>query len=109
MLHIEPDFDKHIYEGTVSIQIEVEKETNLIVLHSKDLEIEGISILNMMARMRIAVKNSYLSEDREMLFIELYEIIYTATAYVVSISFVGKMNGLSGIYSSSYLNEDGTR
>ncbi|KAI8123108.1 hypothetical protein CVS40_6217 [Lucilia cuprina] len=96
----------HQPEGTVSIQIEIDKETNLIVLHAKDLEINSVSILNMMARMRIRVKKFYLDVEREMLFIELEEILYTSTPYTVSISYSCQLDGLVGFYASSYLSAD---
>lgn len=93
--------------GTVSIQIEIDVVTNLIVLHARALKIEGISILNMMARMRIRIKKFYLSEEREMLFIELEELLYTGMPYVVSITYECDLGGLTGIYHSSYLDSTG--
>lgn len=79
----------------------------MIVLHAKDLEIDGISILQMMARMRIRLKDYYLAPERELLIIELAEVLRLDTAYVVSMDFRGKLDGLSGLYASSYINEDG--
>lgn len=76
-------------------------------MHARDLEIDGISILNMMGRMRIRVKQFYLAPEREMLFIELDELLFTATPYVVSISYRCELSGLSGAYDSSYLDKDG--
>ncbi|XP_065354225.1 glutamyl aminopeptidase-like isoform X3 [Calliphora vicina] len=105
-LYIHPELNAKTCEGTVSIQIEIEKETNLIVLHAKNLEINSVSILNMMARMRIRVKKFYLDVEREMLFIELEEILYTSTPYTVSISYHCQLDGLVGLYASSYLSAD---
>lgn len=76
-------------------------------MHAKDLDIDSISILNMMARIRIRVKTFYLSAEREMLFIELEEILYKATPYVVSISYRCRLDGLTGMYASSYTGENG--
>lgn len=59
-----------------------------------------------MARMRIRVKKYDLNEEREMLFIELEEILYTSTPYVVSISYHCELDGLVGMYASSYLGAD---
>ncbi|XP_037807914.1 glutamyl aminopeptidase-like isoform X3 [Lucilia sericata] len=105
-LYIHPELNAKTCEGTVSIQIEIDKETNLIVLHAKDLEINSVSILNMMARLRIRVKKFYLDVEREMLFIELEEILYTSTPYTVSISYSCQLDGLVGFYSSSYVSAD---
>ena len=102
-LYIHPDLKRKTCEGTVSIQIEIDKETNLIVMHAKNLDINSISILNMMARMRIRVRRSYLDSEREMFFIELDEILYTATPYTVSISYSCQLDGLVGLYASTYL------
>uniref|UniRef100_A0A1I8PGY6 glutamyl aminopeptidase n=1 Tax=Stomoxys calcitrans TaxID=35570 RepID=A0A1I8PGY6_STOCA len=106
-LYIHPDLKKNTCEGTVSVQIEVDVPTNLIVMHAKHLKIDSISIHNMMGRMRIRIKNFYLAPEREMLFIELDELLYTATPYVVSISYECQLDGLVGIYSSSYLGANG--
>ncbi|XP_011291903.2 glutamyl aminopeptidase isoform X2 [Musca domestica] len=106
-LYIHPDLVAKTCTGTVSIQIEIDVVTNLIVLHARALKIEGISILNMMARMRIRIKKFYLSEEREMLFIELEELLYTGMPYVVSISYECDLGGLTGIYHSSYLDPTG--
>ena len=102
-LYIHPDLKRKTCEGTVSIQIEIDKETNLIVMHAKNLEIGSVSILNMMARMRIRVRRSYLDNEREMFFIELDELLYTATPYTVSISYNCQLDGLVGLYASTYL------
>lgn len=102
-LYIHPDLKGKTCEGTVSIQIEIDKETNLIVMHAKNLEIESISILNMMARMRIRVRSFYVDNEREMLFIELDELLYTSTPYTVSISYSCQLGGLVGLYASTYL------
>lgn len=106
-IYIHPDLKEKTCEGTVSIQIEIDVQTNLIVMHARDLKIEAISILNMMGRMRIRVKQFYLAPEREMLFIELEELLFTGTPYVVSISYECELDGLVGIYSSTYLDESG--
>ncbi|XP_073818639.1 glutamyl aminopeptidase-like isoform X2 [Musca autumnalis] len=106
-LYIHPDLVAKTCTGTASIQIEIDVPTNLIVMHARDLKIEGVSILNMMARMRIRIKEFYLSEEREMFFIELEELLYPGMPYVVSISYECELDGLVGIYSSTYLDANG--
>lgn len=92
----------------MTIQIEVYVPTNLIVLHAKDLEIGGITILNVMAYMRIRVKSFDLSPERELLIIQLEELLRMRTPYVVNIDFTCQLSGLNGMYSSVYKNENNT-
>ncbi|XP_053945390.1 glutamyl aminopeptidase-like isoform X2 [Anastrepha ludens] len=101
-----PNFETNTCEGYVTVQIEVDVQTNLIVMHAKDLEIGSISILNVMAYLRIRVKSKYLSPDRELLIIELEELLSTATPYVVSMDFTCQLDGLNGMYSSVYNDEE---
>lgn len=66
------------------------------------MEIGGISILNVMAYMRIRVKSYNLSAERELLIIELQEMLRMSTPYVVNIDFTCQLSGLNGMYSSTY-------
>uniref|UniRef100_A0A034VK36 glutamyl aminopeptidase n=1 Tax=Bactrocera dorsalis TaxID=27457 RepID=A0A034VK36_BACDO len=100
-----PNYETNTCEGSVTVQIEIDVPTNLVVLHAKDLEIGGITILNVMAYMRIRVKAFTLSEERELLIIELEELLRTGTPYVVNIDFTCQLSGLSGMYSSTYKDE----
>uniref|UniRef100_A0A1A9VKP3 Aminopeptidase N-like N-terminal domain-containing protein n=1 Tax=Glossina austeni TaxID=7395 RepID=A0A1A9VKP3_GLOAU len=102
-----PDLEYKTCEATASIQIEIDNETNLIVMHSLNLEIHSITVLNMMARIRIRVRQWYLDHEREMLFIELDELLYRATPYTITISYSFVLNGLNGVYTSSYRDENG--
>uniref|UniRef100_A0A1B0AGR0 Aminopeptidase N-like N-terminal domain-containing protein n=1 Tax=Glossina pallidipes TaxID=7398 RepID=A0A1B0AGR0_GLOPL len=105
-LQLHPDLENKTCEATASIQIEVDNETNLIVMHSLNLEIHSITILNMMARIRIRVRQWYLDHEREMLFIELDELLYRATPYTITISYSFVLDGLNGVYTSSYRDEN---
>ncbi|XP_028894176.1 glutamyl aminopeptidase isoform X3 [Zeugodacus cucurbitae] len=104
-LYWHPKYETNFCEGTVTIQIEVYVPTNLIVLHAKDLEIGSITILNVMAYMRIRVKSFTLRPERELLIIELEELLRMSTPYVVNIDFTCKLTGLNGMYSSVYKDE----
>ncbi|XP_055901791.1 uncharacterized protein LOC129938333 [Eupeodes corollae] len=106
-LYLNPDLQKKTFEGTVSIGLSIDNATNLIALHSKDLQILGISILEVMGRMRIRVKDYYTDPVRELLLIEFYEVLQLFVPYTLSISFRGSLEGLSGFYSSSYTDPNG--
>lgn len=95
-------------EGTVSIQFQLNNVTNLIVLHAKDLNVHSISILNMMARMRIAIEEYYLDETRELLMIKLREVLSLNKAYTLSASFDCDLSSLTGSYISNYTSTDGS-
>ncbi|XP_067616964.1 uncharacterized protein [Eurosta solidaginis] len=105
-LYWHPDFETKTCEGYVTIQIEVNAPTNLVVLHAKDLHIDSVSILNVMAfYIRIRVKKFYLSPERELLIIELEELLRMSTPYVVNIQFTCQLSGLTGMYMSVYNDE----
>lgn len=106
-VYINPDLKTGACDGTVSIQFQLDAVTNLIVLHAKDLNVHGISILNMMARMRIAIKTYYVDDTRELLIIELKEVLSVNKAYTLSASFDCKLDNLIGSYRSSYVDEEG--
>ncbi|XP_055851692.1 glutamyl aminopeptidase-like isoform X2 [Episyrphus balteatus] len=106
-LYLHPDLQTHTFEGTVSIGLSIDKPTDVIALHSKDLNIFGISILEVMGKMRIRVKAYYTDPARQLLLIEFYEVLRVYVPYTLSISFRGSLSGLSGFYSSSYTNQNG--
>ncbi|XP_068153828.1 glutamyl aminopeptidase isoform X2 [Drosophila tropicalis] len=108
-LYFEPNLDTGACEGTVSIQFQAMNATNLIVLHAKDLEVHSISILNMMARMRIAIDEWYLDETRELLMIKLREVLSLNKAYTLSASFDCKLESLTGAYLTEYTTADGEK
>ncbi|XP_017104426.2 glutamyl aminopeptidase isoform X2 [Drosophila bipectinata] len=107
-LYYQPDLQTGACEGTVSIQFQLNNVTNLIVLHAKDLNVHSISILNMMARMRIAIEEWYLDETRELLMIKLREVLSLNKAYTLSASFDCDLSSLTGSYLSSYTGSEGT-
>ncbi|KAM8706834.1 hypothetical protein ACLKA7_011003 [Drosophila subpalustris] len=106
-LYLHPDLETGACNGTVSIQFQLNAATNLIVLHAKELNVYGISILNMMARMRIPIDKYYLDETRELFMIELKQVLSTNKAYTLSASFDCNLNSLHGAYRSSYTDETG--
>ncbi|SPP87880.1 glutamyl aminopeptidase isoform X2 [Drosophila guanche] len=108
-IYIHPDLQTGGCEGTVSIQFQLNAVTNLIVLHAKDLNVHSISILNMMARMRIAIEEYYLDDTRELLMIKLKEVLSMNKAYTLSASFDCNLESLTGSYRSSYTDAAGNQ
>ncbi|XP_030370505.1 glutamyl aminopeptidase isoform X1 [Scaptodrosophila lebanonensis] len=108
-LFIHPNLETGECEGTVSIQFQLEENvsSNLIVVNTKGLTINSLSILNMMARMRIAIDKYYVDETRELLIIELRELLHSMKAYTLSISYDCNLDGLTGLYRSSYKDANG--
>jgi len=106
-LFLHPDLETGTCNGTVSIQFELIAATNLIVLHAHELNVYGISILNMMARMRIPIDKYYMDEKRQLLIIELKQLLSTSKAYTLSVSFDCNLNSLHGSYRSSYTDATG--
>ncbi|EDX13089.1 GD18897 [Drosophila simulans] len=106
-VYYHPDLKTGACEGTVSIQFQLNAVTNLIVLHAKELNVHSISILNMMARMRVAIDSINLDESRELLLITLREVLSMNKAYTLSASFDCNLSSLVGSYISNYTNADG--
>ncbi|XP_044317726.1 glutamyl aminopeptidase isoform X2 [Drosophila rhopaloa] len=106
-LFIQPDLKTGACEGTVSIQFQLEAVTNLIVLHAKDINVHSISILNMMARMRIAIDEITLDVSRELILIKMREVLSMSKAYTLSASFDYSLTSLTGAYISNYTNAEG--
>lgn len=106
-LYINPNLTSGACDGTISIQFQLNAPTNLIVLHTKNNTVDNLSVHNMMARMRIAIKTYYVDETRELLIIELREMLQENKAYTVSISFTCNLDGLVGAYRSSYTDASG--
>jgi len=108
-LYLHPDLKTGACNGTVSIQFQLNSVTNLIALHAKDLNVYGISILNMMARMRIPIETYYRDETRQLVIIVLKEVLSLSKAYTLSMSFDCNLDSLQGAYRSSYTDAKGNK
>lgn len=122
-LHYSLDITSRIHEdefdfnGTVHIEVLVVNATNKIVLHSKDLVILGLSLVDIESKVRLdnivyklldhysmlvvySASNDVLDDDDELLLQE-------GRAYLLSIQYTGQMNNVNnnrtfGIYAASY-------
>lgn len=108
-MYINPNLTSGACEGTVSIQFQLNAPTNIIVVHTKNQTVNNLSVLQMMARMRIAIDKYYIDETRELLIIELREVLQMSRAYTLSISFDCNLDGLVGAYRSSYTDATGNK
>ncbi|XP_037715245.1 glutamyl aminopeptidase isoform X2 [Drosophila subpulchrella] len=104
---IQPNLKTGECKGDVSIQFQLNAVTNLIVLHAKDLNVHSISILNMMARIRVAIDSVVLDAVREIILINLREVLSLNKAFTLSASFDCNLNNLVGSYISNYTNAEG--
>lgn len=107
-LYLHPEIATGNFTGQIIITINLLKATDTIILHSLYLEIGSTWLLSP-GSSTIAVKSKSLDSKREFLIIELNEVMQPRT-FRLGILFSGNMDGkIVGLYSSSYLKDDGTR
>lgn len=112
----EGEFD---FYGNVAIHIEAIHQTNIIVLHHRNLTIDEIHVFDKDHRVEYKVLESSLDdydEHLEFLKITLEDfILVPGDHYVIDIAYngvlrgvrIGKSNDEAGFYRGSYTNADG--
>ena len=106
-IHIHPNLTTLGVKGQVTIEFNCKKETNFIVLHSKNLTIVEKVVLNN--------KGEELEIDRfleytyaQQIYIETKEYFTVGMNYSLNIRYQSKLGReLEGFYLSSYVNKDG--
>lgn len=104
-LNVNPNIQAGTFKGKNLITIDVLEPTEIITMHSVDLDIKDISIINSTT---FVLKHKF-DLGQEFLKIELNEKIQIGE-FKLQITFEGKMRGkMVGLYSSSYIKEDGSK
>lgn len=95
--------------GQVSIEFHVEKDTNFIVLHSKNLTITDRMIQDKKGHnLRINRLLEYTGAHQ--LYIEIKDRFRKRNNYTLNLRYTSKLNqDFEGFYISSYTNTDGER
>ena len=100
-LTIHPDLESFTFSGNEIIKINVKKEINKIILHSKDIEIKTAKISNNKKIEQFAQKISYNIENET---VTLFFKNKINGNFDLHLSFVGIINeNLRGLYRSKYI------
>ncbi|XP_017874509.1 PREDICTED: glutamyl aminopeptidase [Drosophila arizonae] len=103
-LYLHPNLEADTFMGQEKIRINVLETTNQIVLHSQDLVLTSVYVVNH------EVENYELDELRQLLIVNMKEPLAANVVVTLGIVFEGKSLGkLEGLYSSSYLTPAGQR
>lgn len=104
-LFLKPDLESFIFDGKVSIQLQVNEPTDRIVLNSVELEIQRVS-LQLESGKELTPKFE-LSVESETLTLHLEEALPLGKA-LISIQFKGELNDkMKGFYRSNHSNMKG--
>ncbi|XP_016947727.2 glutamyl aminopeptidase [Drosophila biarmipes] len=108
-LYLFPNIETGEFSGQETITITVVEATDKIVLHSLNLNISSVSIMNTGSE-TLEILGTTVDSVREFLIIHLSEQLPQGREVRLHIGFEGSMaNKIVGLYSSSYLKEDETR
>lgn len=90
----------------MKITVDVSESTDQIILHSNQLTINQLSLIEP----NITLNKFYQDSVREFLIIDLKEELSPGNSYKLNINFEGSMEGkIVGLYSSSYKKADGSK
>lgn len=96
------------FEGTVKILLEISAETDTITLHSQQLTIVSISLVDS-ASVTIPINEHTFETDKS--FVHITRTTGTFTVgqqYTIEIVYTGRLQtGMSGFYMSSYTEVEG--
>jgi len=108
-LYLFPNIETGEFSGQETITITVEEATDQIVLHSLNLNISSVSIMNTGSD-TLEILETTVDAVREFLIFQLNEPLTKGRTVRLHIGFEGSMaNKIVGLYSSSYVKEDETR
>ncbi|KAL4641634.1 glutamyl aminopeptidase-like isoform X3 [Arapaima gigas] len=115
-LHMEPDLEKNLYTGNVSIRIELSEPTHHLWLHMKETFINSPPRLQRVARktlQEVPLKGCFRYEPCEYVVMEAVEKLPPTSAheyYVLTLGFQGWLNNsLVGFYSTTYQENGATK
>ncbi|VVC39573.1 Hypothetical protein CINCED_3A003208 [Cinara cedri] len=100
--------DKFVFEGVVDIKIICSQDTDTVVLHSSNLNIntKGVVVANNDGKIFPVSSIEFISKN-ELMFVKSSEKLKSGGEYVLTIPFTGNItDDLVGYYKSSYLDKD---
>ncbi|KAK3598030.1 hypothetical protein CHS0354_042397 [Potamilus streckersoni] len=106
-IFLHPNISLSVFQGVANILCKVQKETDFIIFHIKDLNISdyGVKLSN---GQNILVKENLEYKKNEQVYIRLERPLLTGTQFNLEVKFLGQLTGkLSGFYKSSYKTDKG--
>lgn len=106
-IHIHPNLTTLAVKGQVTIEFNVKKETNFIVLHSKNLTILDKVVVDGKGD-EVEIEKFLEYTNAQQIYIEMKENLEVGSNYSLNIRYntlLGKE--LEGFYISSYVNQKG--
>lgn len=106
-IHIHPNLTTLVVKGQVTIEFNVKKETNFIVLHSKNLTILDKTVLDGKGE-EVEIERFLEYITAQQIYIELKEDLQKGMNYSLNIRYSSRLaRELEGFYLSSYKNAKG--
>ncbi|CAK7901281.1 aminopeptidase 2 [[Candida] anglica] len=99
-LTLEPLFDTFRFDGTVEITLQVNENTDEIVLNSTEIDIHSAHILD------VEADKITFDEDAQTATFKFKDTLVAGSQTTLKIVFTGELNNMAGFYRSSY-QEDG--
>lgn len=100
-LIMDVDMERDIYESNVTINVNVLKKTDVILLHMVGLQINQIEIKNTVDMSQIGIENSFNYRPNEFFVIETDTVLQDGQNYNIKIHFSAKLSKeLNGFYAS---------
>ena len=101
--------DNFTIDGAVSIKLACAKDTTNITLHSKDIDINKVNVLDSSGT-EVSIAEHYLEPERDFLVVEMKKSLSAGSNYTLDIKFLSKLSeGLSGFYRSTYADGSGKK
>jgi hypothetical protein len=101
-IHLNIDIEKREFNGSETIYVIVYESTNLIELHSLNLTIQKIQILNHESQ-RVLDFSAFEDDENQKLILTLSERLEKDLRYEIKIAFEGEIkDDMKGLYQSSY-------
>ena len=106
-IHIHPNLTTLAVKGQVTIEFNVKKETNFIVLHSKNLTILDKTVVDNTGE-ELEIEKFLEYTMAQQVYIELKENFQVGSNYSLNIRYKTQLGKeLEGFYISSYVNQKG--
>ncbi|XP_077992209.1 aminopeptidase N-like [Glandiceps talaboti] len=112
-LKIKVDLDQFVFDGNVAITFNCLVQTDIVLIHSKELDIErdSVQITRILDNQDVPLSGEpELYPDTQYLAVKLSSTLTVGQQYVISIIYRGQLqDDLIGIYRSSYTNATGVK
>jgi aminopeptidase N len=105
-IELTPNFDSFKYVGALKMHMKLYKPTDIIVLNSKELDIQEALITEVGSKVPLFAHVSYELETERVIF--KFPSILEIGEYELGVDFIGCHNEkMAGFYRSKYVNENG--